>query len=144
MLVAAALLPQSTVAGLAGYDMLTDCKPSVTPVVPRTVTVSGQSAGASIAIQHMVAFSTAVEGAAIAAGSPCNVRGVELCPCAQRPAPTHAPSSAVRILAARRWMWCAVDALVDVLLRRSRRERVGASSGLEHGRKTWMPLDVAS
>ena len=36
----------------------------------RTVTVSGQSAGASTALQHLFAFSSSVEGAAIAAGSP--------------------------------------------------------------------------
>ena len=36
----------------------------------RRVTVSGQSAGASMAIQHLIAFSSSVDGAAIAAGSP--------------------------------------------------------------------------
>jgi hypothetical protein len=37
---------------------------------PRRVSVSGQSAGASMAIQHLFAFSSSVDGAAIAAGSP--------------------------------------------------------------------------
>ena len=40
------------------------------------MTISGQSAGASIALQHLFAFSSSVEGAAIAAGSPygCGVQ----------------------------------------------------------------------
>lgn len=37
---------------------------------PRRVSVSGQSAGASFAIQHLVAFSETVDGAGLAAGSP--------------------------------------------------------------------------
>ena len=46
------------------------------PILERTVTISGQSAGASIALQHLFAFSSSVEGAAIAAGSPygCGVQ----------------------------------------------------------------------
>lgn len=37
---------------------------------PRRVTISGQSAGGSQAIDHLVAFSGSVDGAAIVAGSP--------------------------------------------------------------------------
>lgn len=40
------------------------------PISQHNITVSGQSAGASQAIQHLFAFSASVEGAAILAGSP--------------------------------------------------------------------------
>ncbi len=38
--------------------------------LPRRISVSGQSAGASMAIQTLFAFSSAIDGAALLAGSP--------------------------------------------------------------------------
>jgi hypothetical protein len=68
---------------LGGADsppLMTTCvqsqPPLQQPVQYRPITISGQSAGASIAIQHLVAFSSSVRGAMIAAGSPygCGVQ----------------------------------------------------------------------
>mmetsp|Transcript_129729 Transcript_129729/g.258818 ORF Transcript_129729/g.258818 Transcript_129729/m.258818 type:complete len:358 (-) Transcript_129729:163-1236(-) len=53
------------------YCLLTSLALSAPALQPtRRVTVSGQSAGASMAMQHLVAFSASVDGAGIAAGSP--------------------------------------------------------------------------
>ena len=43
---------------------------SVQPSARHRVSVSGQSAGGSMAVQHLFAFSSSVDGAAVAAGSP--------------------------------------------------------------------------
>lgn len=69
------LLPAILAAATGGGNTAKECA-RATPAVRRTITVSGQSAGASIAIQHLVAFSESVAGAAIAAGSPygCGVQ----------------------------------------------------------------------
>ena len=52
------------------------CRDNPTPSFVRTVTLSGQSAGASIALQHLFSFSSQTSGAAVLAGSPygCGVQ----------------------------------------------------------------------
>ena len=54
------------------------CAEQHTLTMPAHLTVSGQSAGGSMAIQHLVAYSHTVDGAAIVAGSPYGCGAVPL------------------------------------------------------------------
>ena len=61
---------RSPVLAAPAAQLLSEALSSVQPSVRHRVSVSGQSAGGSMAVQHLFAFSSSVDGAAVAAGSP--------------------------------------------------------------------------